>query len=234
MGNPIRKSLLYEEVIKHILELVRDQNMLPGDKFPTERELASEWQVSRNALRESFHILEDRGIVDSYPGSGRVLRGFPSKEIEDNMEDPNKMMAKLEKFSFMEVYEVRKIIEVNAFDLIVERATEEDLKTTEQLYHRFVIELEQNGVQTHDFDLHLQYMKSSHNYMLEEILCKYLKLIEECKSPHFIGVTTEYRMEDYIRDHGEIIASIKERDAERAKGAMLRHLNTSIEKVSYA
>ena len=44
----------------------------PGDRLPSERELAGRFEVNRGAVREAFKALEQLGIVDVRPGGARV------------------------------------------------------------------------------------------------------------------------------------------------------------------
>ena len=63
LGGRSSKTLLYQEVIKELYRIIDQENLKPGDKLPAERELIEELNVSRNVLREAFHVLEERGIL---------------------------------------------------------------------------------------------------------------------------------------------------------------------------
>ena len=76
----IDRTLLYEEVVSALYAMIDRKEVTLGGKFPPERELTEELGVSRNVLREAFHILENRGIVVSRQGSGRYLRSVPKME----------------------------------------------------------------------------------------------------------------------------------------------------------
>lgn len=67
----------YEALIQRIYKYIDESGMQPGDFFPPERELAKNWGVSRNVLREAIAILEERGLVVSRQGQGRSLRSLP-------------------------------------------------------------------------------------------------------------------------------------------------------------
>ena len=58
LGGRSSKTLLYQEVIKELYRIIDQENLKPGDKLPAERELIEELNVSRNVLREAFHVLE--------------------------------------------------------------------------------------------------------------------------------------------------------------------------------
>ena len=66
--------LLYQQTIDKIYELIDSGSVEPGERFPPERQLTQRWGVSRNTLRDAFHILEHRGLIVSKHGSGRYLR----------------------------------------------------------------------------------------------------------------------------------------------------------------
>ena len=71
---------LYQQTIDKIYSLIDSMEIQPGEKFPPERELAVKWGISRNSLRDAFHILEHRGVVISKQGSGRYLRNKVNKD----------------------------------------------------------------------------------------------------------------------------------------------------------
>ena len=65
--------------------------------MPAERELMEQLGVSRNVLREAFHILEQRGIITSRQGKGRFLRETAGQPIwrEDKQEEMSKNLRTL-------------------------------------------------------------------------------------------------------------------------------------------
>ncbi|MCD6473102.1 FadR family transcriptional regulator, partial [Candidatus Aerophobetes bacterium] len=65
---------LYENVIKQIVNLIKNNELKPGDKLPSERELAEKLSIGRASLREAFRVLESRGLIKSRPGRGRFVR----------------------------------------------------------------------------------------------------------------------------------------------------------------
>jgi DNA-binding FadR family transcriptional regulator len=56
-----------------ILDLIKDRGLQPGDRLPTEAEIAREFSVSRQRVRQGFLSLESQGIVQARQGSGRIL-----------------------------------------------------------------------------------------------------------------------------------------------------------------
>lgn len=53
--------------------LVVRESLRPGDRLPTERELAARWGVSRAAVRSAIRRLADEGVVHNVQGSGTYV-----------------------------------------------------------------------------------------------------------------------------------------------------------------
>ena len=129
-----KRPLLYQEVVNALYQIIDTSNLKPGDQMPAERELMEQLGVSRNVLREAFHILEQRGIITSQQGKGRFLREIPISQLgEDKQEE---MSKNLERYSLYEAYEVRQVLETKAMDLIVRNATDSDLDEVETRIRR--------------------------------------------------------------------------------------------------
>ena len=67
------KNKVYEEVAKQIERLIL-KKLKPGDKLPSERELAEMLQVSRSSIRDAIRGLELVGMVEPRQGAGTIVR----------------------------------------------------------------------------------------------------------------------------------------------------------------
>lgn len=61
-----------------IEKLIKDKNLTPGSKLPTESELANMIGVSRATLREAFRLLQEEGVIISRHGVGTFVRSMDS------------------------------------------------------------------------------------------------------------------------------------------------------------
>jgi GntR family transcriptional regulator, transcriptional repressor for pyruvate dehydrogenase complex len=68
-----------DPVVLVLARLLRGMN--PGDKLPTERELAVKLDVSRSALRDRLSILEGLGVLQRRAGSGTYVQDFDSTTV---------------------------------------------------------------------------------------------------------------------------------------------------------
>lgn len=67
---PVEKESLYLKISDSIYSYIRINELQPGDKLPSERDMAAMLQTSRNSVREALRILEDRGLLYVKTGSG--------------------------------------------------------------------------------------------------------------------------------------------------------------------
>lgn len=68
-----------DRVVLVLAKLLR--SMKPGDKLPTERDLAAQLDVSRSALRDRLSILEGLGVLQRRAGSGTYVQEFDSTTV---------------------------------------------------------------------------------------------------------------------------------------------------------
>jgi DNA-binding FadR family transcriptional regulator len=222
----MNRTLLYEEVVEALYKLIDEHKIKPGDQFPSERELVKKWDISRNVLREAFHILENRGIIMSRQGKGRFLRTLPDKEYDINNESLSK---KLERYSLLEIYETRQVLETKAVELVVKYASDDDIREICEYYDKLYKALKESDSTNGEFDMHRMYAKKCKNNFLEQIINIAFKTTFEIMNSTFHDVLIVHTVEESMKAHGEIIEAMKCRDAERAGNAMKNHIQRTID-----
>ena len=74
-GPPVRK--LYQQIARQIAAAIAAGRYAPGDKLPSERELADDFGVSRPTIRDAMIALEFQGLVEARQGSGVYVNAAP-------------------------------------------------------------------------------------------------------------------------------------------------------------
>lgn len=64
---------MFEQVTKQIVDYIVSENLEPGSKLPTERNLSELLQVSRSSIREGIRVLELLRFLDSRQGEGTFV-----------------------------------------------------------------------------------------------------------------------------------------------------------------
>lgn len=121
--HPIDQVDVHEAVRERISELMREGGYQPGDRLPSERELAEGLRVSRVVVREALKVLEALGMVQVRQGSGTY--------VVDARRDPVAAAlvadATIDLGFIRHLIDLRAALDVKAAELAAEHATAGDL-----------------------------------------------------------------------------------------------------------
>jgi GntR family transcriptional repressor for pyruvate dehydrogenase complex len=217
--SPKRESL-HKQVADQLQDLIVAESLLPGERLPSERELAETMGVSRTVVREAIRVLSDRGLVRVESGRGTYVQEFSHKDAAASIE----LFLKLKQSprTFQDVYEVRRMIEVEAAGLAAQRASERD---HEAMQHAIAgMEASRGDPEAYtrlDVSFHTAVAAATHNDLLAVLLSPVSDLLIEV-------VRTSLRVpgavEQGLRHHRNVLNAIRGGDPERARQAMLEHI----------
>ncbi|GGM26624.1 GntR family transcriptional regulator [Paraliobacillus quinghaiensis] len=74
----LSKQKVYENVLDMIRHYIKEAELQPGDRLPSERELADQLQVGRSSVREALRAIELLGLIETKRGEGTYLRNYQS------------------------------------------------------------------------------------------------------------------------------------------------------------
>lgn len=222
-----KRPLLYQEVVDALYRIIDNNALKPGDQFPAERELMEQLGVSRNVMREAFHILEQRGIITSRQGKGRFLRELPIKGQEQFKQE--QMSKNLERYSLYEAYEVRQVLETKAMELIVRNAADADLDEIENAYQNMLIRFEETNTTMGEFELHQLYAKKTGSVFMEQTLSIVLTTILEMMHTTSHSLMDMHQAEEEKKDHRRIIDALRTRNSALAQKEMFDHIQHTLD-----
>ncbi len=214
----LKRTRIPEQLAKDLEKLLEDGIWQPGEQIPPERELANRFGVSRASVREALRILELHGWVEIRQGDGtRVAQpaeGF-ARRLRPHLHEP----------AFVsELFELRRILEPGAVALAATRVEEGDLQKLDQLIEeqkaafgdRFTfVEL--------DMDFHRVLAEASRN----TVLCEVLNLLSvELRQTRMTATAKRFRPENTLLEHQHILEAVRRKKPDKARQAMLQHLNT--------
>jgi len=81
MPETIERRKLSDVVADRIKQYIIENNLKPGDRLPTEQELADRFGVSRVSTREATKALGFLGIIDAAPRRGLVVGEVDMKRV---------------------------------------------------------------------------------------------------------------------------------------------------------
>jgi len=67
-------QLAYAQIADHVAARIADGELAPGTRLPPERDLAEEYGVAYNTLRQAIDVLRERGLVVTLRGHGNYVK----------------------------------------------------------------------------------------------------------------------------------------------------------------
>ena len=212
----IARRTTYELVAEHLLGLIGDRQLRPGDAIPTERELTERYRVGRSSVREALRVLESNGMIAS------TRSGFVVADASRPFNKSLRLLLALEEANLRELFELRRMLEVETAAL----AADARRRTHLAKLARAIEEMER-GLEDEDryigadVQFHLVLAEASGNRFVQHIMLAIRDILRR-------ALSTIYRIPESaaqsIADHHMILAAVEAGDPVAARTAMRNHL----------
>ena len=228
MLKPVSQLPRYRLAADQIAAQIEDGSLKPGDKMPTERELVETLGVSRATVREAIIALEIMGYVESRFSAGVFVKDRGSME---ETAEPVKMAPEHDDGPF-EMLEARRIIEGEIAALAAKSIRPSQIDAL----WRFTQAMEEHAGQAlwnedADAGFHAAIADAAGNAPLARIAAEFWRQQREAPMWQAIGqnIDDANLRPKLVTEHEDIIASLTEGDAEKARKAMHAHLDSFAE-----
>jgi DNA-binding FadR family transcriptional regulator len=216
----IKSTRLFEEVSRQIGEQIQAGRLLPGEKLPNERNLASTFAVSRHVVREALRSLESLGQIELRKGAagGAFVATAGPQPLTKIMRG----MVAVGGIDLAQLTEARLAIESAVIRSAVEAADEAGLAALDAN----IDEAERQtlaGNSTLKTQINVQFHILIAELTGNPILIMMMKSLMSILSD-FIAEFGSVMGVDVIRSRRRFMKHMRSRDAELAVGEMERHL----------
>jgi len=211
-----RPKLVAEQIAEQILS----GHLKALEQLPPERDLAAQFGVSRNAVREAVKILQARGLVEIKQGCGTIVTGDPSMPVRQAYSDAMKGEKDVE----YKLLEMRIGLETHVASLAAQRATTRAVqKLTENLreFEAHVDDLERCAEL--DISFHNLVAESSQNKLFSLMLAPLAEMLLEYRRRSL----RRGDRKTVIEHHKAVIEAIESKDPAVASERMRYHLETA-------
>ena len=205
---------------------VRNGQLQPGDKLPTESELMARFDVSRTVVREAISSLQASELVRTRHGVGTfVIEPSQTGTFRITSDD----LATVA--DVVSVLELRISLETEAAGLAAQRRTGANLKALALALRAFHDSIRQDSdAVPPDFQFHMEVARATGNRHFADLMTHLGTMIIPRSRVNTPGTAREGRLDYLLRVHGEhqrIYAAIRLRDVQGARTAMRTHLSNS-------
>jgi GntR family transcriptional repressor for pyruvate dehydrogenase complex len=219
----VRRDKVYEGVAKQIERLIL-KRLQPGDKLPSERELAETLGVSRSSIRDAIRSLELMGMVEPRQGAGTIVREISSESLVNPLANAIKRKEEL----IGELLDFRKMLEPQLAARAATRVSPNQISEMEQILERQEQKLRDGeSAIVEDSEFHYAIALASGNSVVLRVLDTLMDLLRDSRER---SLQVEGRPQKSLAGHRRILAALKRHDGEAAKAAMRRHIE-NVEKI---
>ena len=223
--SPGRTSAL---IVEQIRWLIRQGQLLPGDRLPAERELCELFGVSRVTVREALRVLESSGLLDVRVGAkgGAFVTAPSGDRVRDGIAD----LLTMSSLSAVEVTEAREVLEMGIVPLVCARATEKDLDDLDELCRTARRALRRNEyTMAMSTEFHIRVAQAAHNGAVELIIESFRGAL--LLSLQRASQTAPEMGRKGTEEHTAFVAAVRQRDSEKASAIMFEHLERTASRV---
>lgn len=211
-----------KRIVSELLPYIRHHRLEPGDRLPSERDLATKFSASRNSVREALTALEIMRVVERRPNSGIYLQAMTKDTSVDAMvmfQDAGVPLLEEEVADFLET---RRILEIESFRLACERRTDEDLAKLADILATCEAEINAgNSLAELDATFHLALVEAAHNQVYLRVVNSFYLTSRERRKVFF---KTPAQSKKSHEDHIQLFEALKERNFEKAEIVLKGHL----------
>ena len=223
--SPLSRDKLPELVVAQIKELIFSNSITVGQKLPSERDLAEQFQISRTMVREGLNSLEHSGLVEIR--RGRSAGAYVVNNFHKPLYDSTVNMMKSGKINIQHFIDARKAIECYGLRQTIGKITEQDLKRLEgdndEFFKQYDRRLEAMDANAR---FHLTLSELSGNPLLTMMLRSLLDLMAEKDFQSVAG--PRFRMKAH-KMHVEVLEALRQTNWNLAEQLLAKNIDQTKE-----
>lgn len=211
VARPLSRSRLHEEIVTIIQKQIMSGTIPPGNKLPTERELAENFNVNRATVREALRKLENLDLIEIKHGDGLYAKDYLESGNLDLIKAASNMNGSEE--IIFNILEARRYIMPQMAYLAAQRRTAADLEELEQIVFKTDINMMEKDIKVHQL-----IARSTHNLLCTIGLNFFNQIFRDYGYLYF---NDERNVEHSRKFHKKIFEAIKNQKPEDARKIMI-------------
>ena len=215
---------LSNSVVRQIEQLILRGILRPGERLPSERDLADKLGVSRPSLRDAIADLADRGLLVSRAGSGI----FVAEVLGSAFSPALTQLFSTHDEAVFDYLSFRRDMEGLAAERAATFGSETDLKLIDTICGKMELAHQKRDPSDEaqlDAEFHMAIIEASHNVIMLHMLRSMFELLRQGVFYNRQVMFRNRMTRDQLLDqHRAINAAIQARDPEAARRAVAAHL----------
>lgn len=196
-------SSLSDQLAYIIKDKIINGELKPGEKVKV-RDLAEEFQTSTTPVRDALNKVVSDGMATVSPRVGYFVKSFSDKDVDD-------------------IFFVRITLECAILESIFSKLTIDEIESWKEIDRKFAnkdLSPEEMHEFSHEGSIHLLLCRKCDNQYLKDVYISFFEKVLLISSV----VAHEY---SHFTDHSDILDALATKDLERAKQALINHLESA-------
>ncbi|MBL8906153.1 MAG: transcriptional regulator NanR [Rhizobiales bacterium] len=220
----IRRSKLYEQVAQSVEQRIREEDLMPGEALPSEREMMREFGVGRPAVREALFHLQRMGLIELKAGArARVAAPTPRAVVENLSGSVRYLLSSQDGIRHFQ--EARAFLEIGLARYAAQHASAAEvdaLKSALDANHAALKDLAK--FEKTDVDFHYVLAVIPKNPIFPALHAAFVEWLVEQRHVTLNWPGRKDTARAAYDAHAAIYEAIAARDPDRAESAMRKHL----------
>lgn len=199
-------------------------DLMPGERLPSEFELAGQYGVSRTTVREALRALTAQSLIRKVPGAGggSFVQAVDISSFGQSLSQSIHRLAQLGGVPFEEMSLMRQFLEIPAVRLAAVHRSDAELAALRGLVEEEKrISVDDPRVSEADAEFHGTIAAASGN----RLLASFVQALHRDTEPvHYLRLSPEVGRTTVVQ-HQRIVRAIRDRDVDAAERAMTTHLS---------
>lgn len=219
----VRPRRAVDDIVEQIRARIQSNELRPGQKLPSERDLSEQLGVSRNTLREAIRMLEVSGLVTLKKGAhgGAFLNDSNTAALSQNIIDG----MSLRQYKFGELIDVRMALESFLVEEACRNATDEEIEDLSAIAQESEAAESEDVDYDHRLTLHMDFHRKlstlAHNAVAEVLTEPLLEITQ-----HFHREIGPMGGVETHENRAELLRALEDRDPVAGKAALAKHFAT--------
>ena len=221
----IEAERVSDAITRQVEALILRGVLRPGERLPSERDLATKLGASRPSLREALADLEERGLIVTRPSAG----AYVADVLGSAFSPPLIALFASHEEALFDYLSFRRDLEGMAAERAARFATPTDIQVIDEIFKRMeAAHSLRNPDQEAELDVefHMAIVEAAHNVVMMHMMRSMFEMLKN-------GVFYNRRILFGVRDTRDILLdhhramhdAILARDPAAAKAALEHHLN---------
>lgn len=203
-----------------LLQNIRTGRWAARQRLPTERQLSEQFELGRTVVRRVLTQLREQGLIEQRVGSGTYVTVQAATLLADRS-----LKTTVGHVSPAELMEARLVFEPAIAELVVNNASLADFQYMEECCEQAEVAVTLQQFEYWDAALHHAIARAAHNSVVEQTFVA----MSEARSHNDWGELkrrslTPERRAAYQKEHRELVAALRQRNAQLARQRVREHL----------